>query len=246
METLFIVDSLKDIDKKISIIMDNFGEDIKFFVSSKLVAKISTNKVILGGLKSIYGASVNDTITQYIKSKDYTPQDTILYYSSAELDFELAEQMREAIKFAPPTVYFKKHLNWFGGFKVWCYNKIVKSIVGMNDEFASTKFQFMNAELMGELAQTSFKNHILSLPDTEKVELSKEQSKSFYDKVGFNKNFLYCPIAICLVLMAYVILEAFVKVKFWMYLSVILILVAIVVCTGIFSIKAVFDKRYRK
>lgn len=246
MEILFIVDSLKDIDKKISIITDNFGENIKFFVSSKLIAKLSTNKKVMAGLKSIYGFSVNDTINQYVQAKEYAPQDTILYYSSADLNNELAEQMREAIQFAPPTVYFKKQLNWFGKFKVWCYNKLVKAIIGMEDEFASVKFQYMNVEFMSELAQTSFKNHILSLPDTEKVELDKEQSKSFYDKVGFNKKFLYCPIAICLLLIGYVLLEAFVKVKFWMYLFVILILVAIVVSTCMFAIKNVFDKRYRK
>lgn len=246
METLFIVDSLKDIDKKISIITDNFGDNIKFFVSSKLVAKVSTNKAIMSRLKSIYSSSVNDTISQYIQTNDYVLQDAILYYSSAELTFELAEQMREAIKSAPPTVYFKKQLNWFSKFKLWCYNKISRMITGMVDEFASVKFQYINARFMKGLVRTSFKNHIFSLSNAEKVDLSKEQAKSFYDKVGFNRKLLYCPIAICLVLIVHVLLEAFVKVRFWMYIFVILFLVAIAVSTCIFVIKDIFDKRYRR
>lgn len=246
METLFIVDSLKDLDKKISIITDNFGDKIKFFANSKLITKLSKHKAVISNLVSIYSDKINDTIDNYIKSKEYVPQDTIIYFSSAKLDNELVQEMRERLQYNPITVYVKKKLNWFGKIKLWFYNKLIKLVVGMEDKFASVKFQYINTELMSALKQTKFRNHLFAIPDADEIELEKEQAKTFYYKPKFSKNYLYCPIIFCLVLIAYVILETFVKVQFWMYFLVILSLVAIIVSTFMLIIKNVFDTRFKK
>ena len=246
METLFIVDSLKDLDRKISMITDNFGDKIKFFANSKLIAKLTNNKFIVKNLVSIYSDKINDTIDKYIKSNEYVPQNTIIYFSSAKLDDELVQEMRQRLQYNPVTVYVKKKLNWFGKIKLWLYNKLVKLVVGMEDEYASVKFQYVNAELMSALKQTNFRNHLFAIPNADEIELEKESAKSFYDKPKFNKNYLYSPIIFCLVLVAYVLLEAFVKVQFWMYFLIILSLISIIISTFILIIKNRFDTRFKK
>lgn len=246
METLFIVDSLKDLDKKISMIIDNFGDKIKFFANSKLIAKLSNNKFIVKNLVSIYSDKINDTIDKYIKSTQYVPQDTIIYFSSAKLDDGLVCEMRQKLQYHPVTVYVKKKLNFFDKIKLWLYNKLIKLVVGMEDKYASVKFQYINAELMSALKQTKFRNHLFAIPNADEIELEKENVKSFYDKPKFNKNYLYSPIIFCLVLIAYVILESFVKVQFWMYFLIILSLISIIVSTFILIIKNVFDTRFKK
>ena len=68
MDILFVIDSIKNLDKKISLITDNFGNNIKFFVHAKLVADIAKNKFIATNTIAIYNKNVNVTIDKYIKS----------------------------------------------------------------------------------------------------------------------------------------------------------------------------------
>ena len=155
MEIFFVIDSLDNIEHKISL-LEGFGDNIKFFVDAKLVPKLLTNKDIINKVVAIYNKNVNVTIDKYIKSSKYELQDTLLYYSSAELDLEIVEDIRQRLTAKPEVIYVKKRLNAWKRFKLWFYQKFIKFIFGVTDEYASVKLQYFSAEMMSALVETSF------------------------------------------------------------------------------------------
>ena len=245
MEILFIVDSLQDIERKISL-MDGLGADIKFFVNSKYVAKIINNKFIVDRVKAIYNNNVNKTIDKYLKSDSYKPTPTLLYYSSANLTHEILNKIRENLQFNPTVVYVKKKFGWWSKFKNWFYQKLINAIFGLNDEMASIKLQYFNADLMKLFAQTNFKNHVFSIPNSLSIELSKDEEKTYYSKPKFNKNYLYNPIVMCLILICYVVLEKFFALPFVVYFLVAGLLLVTIINWIVMVIKNNFDIRYKK
>lgn len=244
MEILFIIDEVKDIKRKIAL-LDNLGADIKFFVDAKCVSKISRYKTIVGNIVSIYNKNVNLTIDKYLKS-NYSPKATIIYYSSTDIDNETIEQIRHNLEFKPDTIYFKKKLNWWGKLKLWFYQKLSNLVFGMKDEFASVKLQYFSEDVMNIFKQTSFKNHIFNIPNSLSIEIEKEKEKSYYTLPKFNKNYLYNPIAICLILICYVVIEKFLKLPFWVYFLVVALILATIINLFVMIIKDRFDIRYKK
>jgi hypothetical protein len=142
MEILFVIDSLQDIQRKISL-LEPLG-DIKFFVNSKYLADMVGKKKVLDNIVAVYSKNVNTTIDKYLNAKEYIPTDTILYYSSAELTSKLIDKIRDNLQLKPNTIYIKKKLNWLDKVKMWFYNKFIKLLFGMNDEYASIKLQYFS------------------------------------------------------------------------------------------------------
>jgi len=245
MEILFVVDSVEGLEHKISL-LEPLSSDIKFFVHSKQVANIMKNKFIVNNIVAIYNNNVNITIDKYLKSEKYNPTDALLYYASADLDKQMVDSIRDNLQLKPNEIYVKKKLNWWSKLKLWFYQKMIKLIFGLNDEYASIKLQYFNTDLMEAFRQTNFKNHIFSIPNSLTVELDKEKESSFYSKPKFNKNYLYNPIVICLILICYVVAEKFLVLQFWVYLFVIALLLATVVNWIVMIIKNNFDIRFKK
>jgi len=245
MEILFVVDKLEDIEKKISL-LDSFGADIKFFVNSKHVAKLVKNKYILERIVAIYNKNVDITIDKYLKADEYKPTETLLYYSSAKLTAEMVDMIRENLKLNPDTIYIKKKFSIWDKVKLWFYHKFIKLIFGINDEYASVKLQYFSTNIMGALAETNFRNHIFQVSNSLNIEIPKGEEKTFYDNYKFNKNCLYNLIAICVILICYVVLERFLVLPFWVYLLVIALILATIINLIIFITVGAFDCRYKK
>lgn len=245
MEILFVVDSIDDIEHKISL-LEVFGADIKFFIQSKYVAKIIKNKFIVNRVVAIYNNNINETIDKYLKDEKYKPKQTLLCYSSVTLNSDIINKIRDNLQFKPTVIYLKKKLNWWSKFKLWFYQKVVKLIFGLNDEYASIKLQYFSEELMEIFVQTNFKNHIFSIPNSLAVELDKGKESSYYNKQKFNKNYLYNPIIICLVLICYVVAERFLALPFWVYLFIIAMILAVIVNWIVMIVKNTLDKRLKK
>ena len=245
MEIFFVIDSLDNIEHKISL-LEGFGENIKFFIDTKLVPKILGNKKIVDKVVAIYNKNVNVTIDKYIKSSKYQLQETLLYYASADLDLAIVEEIRERLKTKPFVIYVKKRLNVWKRFKLWFYQKLIKFIFGLEDEYASVKLQYFSAEMMEALVETNFKNHIFSIPEAHTITLEGKNAASYYAKTQFNKNLLYNPIVICVILMGYVVLEKFFKLQFWMYFLLIGLIISVCICWGVMVVKDKFDTRYKK
>ena len=245
MDIFFVIDSLDNIEHKISL-LEGLGENVRFFIDAKFVSKVLGNKSIVSRIVCIYNKNVNVTIDKYIRTSNYTPQNTLLYYSSADLTLDMVEDIRERLKAKPDVIYVKKKLNSWQRFKLWFYQKLIKFIFGVEDEYASIKLQYFSAEMMQAFVETSFKNHIFSIPESQTITLEDKQAKTYYTKPKFNKNTLYNPIAICAILMGYVTLEKFFKLRFWMYFFIVSLLIASTVSWVAMVIKDRFDTRYKK
>lgn len=245
MEILFVIDSLNNLDNKINL-LKAFDADIKFFVDAKLAPQLVKNKYIINHIIAIYNRNVNITIDKYIKQSTYTPTATLLYYASANLDTKLINNIRENLKLKPDVIYVKKRLSLWDKFKLWFYDKLIRLIFGVKDEYASTKIQYFSDEMMGEFSKSSFKNHIFSFRNAQTIELEKSESESYYARPGFNKNYLYNPIALCLILICYVVLERFFKLPFVVYFFVIALIISVLFVTVVMIINNTFNKRYKK
>ncbi|MBO5910351.1 MAG: hypothetical protein J6Q15_02455 [Clostridia bacterium] len=245
MEVLFIVDQVKGLDKKISFFED-MGADIKFFVNFKLTGKVISNKKILSNMVSIYNNNINKSIDEYVKKEGYVATETLLYYSSVDINNDMINQIIEKIGLNPDTIYVKKKFNWWSKFKLWFYQKVIKLLFGMNDEYASFKLQYFSKRLMEAFVKTNFKNHIFSIQTSDFVEIEKEQEKLYYGTRKFNKNLLYNPIAFCLILICYVVLERFLALPFWVYFLVVALLLCTIINLIIMMIVSAFDYRYKK
>ena len=245
MEILCVVDKLEGLEQKISL-LDVFGAETKFFVKSDIVAGLIKNKKVVTNMVAIYNNNVNVTIDKYLNKEEYTPTDTLIYYASAELTAEMVDNIRQNMVFKPNTIHIKKRLSWWGRFKLWFYNKLVKVLFGETDAFASTKLQYFSAKLMEVYKQAGFKNHIFEIPNTLTVELERGKESSYYVKPKFNKNYLYNPIVFCIILICYVALEKFLQLPFWVYFLVVALLLTTIINLIIMIIKNTLDVRYKK
>jgi ketopantoate reductase len=245
MEILFVLDSMENIEHKISL-LESFGADIKFFVHSKYVAQIIKNKFIVNRVVAIYNNNINATIDKYLKEQKYKPTDTLLCYSTANPTNEMINKIRDCLQLKPNIIYIKKKMNWWSRFKFYFYKKFIKFMFGFDDEYASVKLQYFSAELMEAFKQTNFKNHIFSIENSLNIEIADENTINYYSKPKFNKNCLYNPIIMCLVLICYVVLEKFLALQFWVYLFIIAMLLAVVVNWIVMIIKNTFDTRFKK
>jgi len=245
MEILFVIDRVKDIERKVSL-FEGISDKISFFVNSNCIKDIIDKKEIVENIVAIYNKNVNVTIDKYIRTEDYQPQPTILYYSSAEITPEIIENIRENLKINPDTIYVKKKFNFWQKVKLWVYQKLIKGIFGLNDEFASIKLQYFSAELIQECIATSFKNHIFTIINATTIELDKSVEKTYYNKPKFNKYCLLNPIVICFILICYVVAEKFLKLPFWTYFLFVALILSTIMSWIAMAVKSRFDTRYRK
>ncbi len=246
MEILFVVDSEVDLDKKIALLEQTFDAKFKFFVDSKLAIKVMSNKFVMSNLVSIYSGDINTSIEKYVKSNTYTPTNTLIYYSSANIDKPLLENMLYNIRRQPNIVYVKKKLSWWDKVKLWFYSIVLKLLFGVNDEYASLKLQYISSDLMKGVVNTKFSNRIFSVDNARRIELSSDKIKSHYYTLGLKKYHFWNACAVCLILITYVILEAFFKLKFWMYLLIVILILSVIINEIIMMAKEAFDNRFKK
>ena len=91
-----------------------------------------------------------------------------------------------------------------------------------------------------------FKNHIFSIPESQTIIIDAKRAESYYTKSKFNKKTLLNPMAMCIILMGYVLLEKFFKLPFWTYFLVVSLLIGAAVSWAAMVIKYRFDTRYKK
>lgn len=246
MEILFIVDSLVDLDKKITLFEQSVDAKFKFFVDSKLATQVMHNKFIMSNLVSIYSESINNSVDKYVKSESYKPDDTLIYYSSADIDKFLLDKMLYNIRKQPNIVYVKKTLTWWDKIKLWFYSTVLKLLFGANDEYASLKLQYINRNLMENVVKTKFANRIFSVENAQVIELSHDKVKSHYFRLSLKSYHFWNAFALCLILIAYVMVEAFFNLAFWMYLLIAILILSVIIDEIILLVKEAFDNRLKK
>lgn len=243
MQTFFVVDSVNGLDEKINLILNNVGDNIKFFVKAKFYTTISQKTFVINNLAGIYKENEKAKIDEYLKSdKCNNIDNTILYYSSVDIDANVLQTIREKVSYNYDSIYVDIKRNVFQKIGKWIYEKFVYFMLRVKDACASPKLQFMSKKFMEYLQSTSFSNHILQVQHNSKIDVTNKNSTStLMPKANFNKYIVYDFIVLIAILLAYVLLEAFFKLPFFAYFAVILgvimtiVIAIIIVCFSKFN-----------
>ena len=220
MQTFFIIDDTKDLDKKINMIINNIGDDIKFFVKANLYTQISGNATVMHKTAGVFKNNEKSKIDEYLHNEKCTLDTTLLYYSSVNIDDKLLMNMRNKAMTDYDTVFVKPKRNIFQRFCSWIYQKFTLFLYRVQDVDCSTKLQIMSKRFVEYLQQTTFCNHILDVK--YKVIIEAEKNTNLTPKTKFSKFYLYDIIAFLVILMSYVLLEVFLDLRFFVYFAIVL------------------------
>lgn len=244
MKVIFVVNSLKDIKKKITLFA-GFDNSVYYVVNSKFEDILKTYGI---QPNAIYTKNLSNIIHLLLKENNQI-EDTIIYYSSLDIDANYLADFILKIGNGQKVVYAMPQYNLAErGFNS-IYNKYVKSVFKLKDSFASPKLQFLPAQFVEELLQSHIANRIFEVQEGKYIAVyteDKEINNSLKVKTGFNKNYLI-PIIIALTITAFLLIYlALFKPRFiFIFLFVALYVIDIIV-TCIYSFKTRFDQRFLK
>lgn len=248
MQTFFVIDSIKDLDKKVNLIINNIGDDIKFFVKASLYTKITHNAFVLKNIVGAYKNNEKRKIDEYLQSSNCVLDSTILYYSSVDIDTALLVKLREKSKAGYDSVFVKSKQNIFQKFGDWIYKTFAMFMYRVSDANCSPKLQAMSKAFMEYLQATTFCNHILEVK--YKIVLEVGKNTSLTPKVKFNKYYLYDLIGFFALILGYILLEAFFNLRFFVYFAIVLgtilaIIVALMIaCFSKFNARSKYKTKF--
>lgn len=251
MQTFFVIDDTKNLNQKINLIINNIGDDIRFFVKTNLYTQISSNQTIMKNLAGVYKDNEIMKIDEYIHSDKYPSCESVfLCYSSVEFDEKLLISIREKADCGYDSVFVRPKRNWWGKFSDWVYKKFAKFMFGVEDSCYSPKIQYMSKDFVEYLKETTFCNHIFDVRKKYVVDvIDKTQKSSLNAKTTFNKYYLYDILALVFIMVGYVVLETFLKLPFFVYFAVVLsVILAIIIalmigCFSKFNARSKYTKK---
>ena len=242
MKVVCVIDSIKNLNAKIQLLKSRFGEELIYIVDVKLRKLVETYGLYAN---AIYRDSLSRTI--HITLKKYEPDDTIIYYTSVELNEDLLNKFLTKIGDKQKVVNIEPNYNAFERMSNAAYNLYVKSVFKLTDNLASPKMQFLPQSFVAELMNTHIANRMFKVEQTSTIYVeNKAISKSLKLKNRFTKLHLI-PIIIALVITIALILSiAFVGAKYVPILICTLFYLLDIFITIIFLCKNKFDTRFLK
>ncbi|MBQ8430677.1 MAG: hypothetical protein IJX26_01875 [Clostridia bacterium] len=247
MQVFFVIDNVSNLSKKLNMIQQYFGDNIKFFVNTKLYPKIFRNEFIIKNLAGIYEKNEKSKIDEYIKSENYNLCSVLLYYSSVEINENMLEDMRKNIQFDYSSISFKKKENFLTKWLKAVYKKIVKLMFGVQDNCCYTKFQYINQEFMFQLVESVFNNHILIYGKHLDIDVeTKEITNSLKTKIKFRNYHLYNLVALFSFVIMLVVFIQFFELMFWVYFFLFMLIIMSIVLAFMLAVHNIFHDRYRK
>ncbi len=241
MQTYFVIDDTKDLDKKINMVINNIGSDIKFFVKANLYTQVASNGMVVKNIAGVYKNNEKSKIDEYLHSEKCTIDTTLLYYSSVKIDEQLLIRLREKTMAGYDTVFVKQKQNIFQKLGSWIYQKFAMFLYRILDANCSPKLQTMSKQFMEHLQATTFCNHIIDVKYKTVVEV--EQNINLMPKVKFSKFYLYDIIALLAILVSYVLLEVFLDLPFFVYFAVVLGIILTIVVALMIACFSKFNSR---
>lgn len=246
MQTFFVIDALTDVDKKINMILNNVGGDIKFFVKADLYTKIIGNNFIAQNLAGVYKSNEKLKIDKYLQTDKCNLDDTLLYYSSVEVNEEVLRLIREKSSYGYDSVFVSPKRNWWEKFTNWVYKKTATFMYRTTDLCCSSKIQYIGKRFLEYLKETTFSNHIFDVQHKYIVEVTdKSERKSLHTHIKFSKYYLYDIVALLLILLGYVLLETFFDLPFFVYFAVVLSVILAIIIAIMISCFSKFNSRIR-
>lgn len=245
MKIFFVVDSIDSIGDKLDILKKTYPKaSICFFVKDKYYEMYKTDQFVQKRLISIYKKSPNEQIELYIKNG--AVEESLVLYSSAYLDEKMILDMQQRIANGSKAIFFKcEESNTFGAWLRNVYAKLTLLIFGAKDCYASTKLQYISAEVMEVLKLTKFKFRLFSsiTKDFSFVYFDNKKKKQMYDKIVWNKSIYFIVATFAIILGAFVTLEILFDLHFLILFSFVVISLALIFVLIIMLAKSVLDSR---
>lgn len=199
MKVVYVIDSISNINYKIDLLKNKFGNDILFVVKAKFVKFFQTYGYTING---VYANNLPEVIHSLL-SKTEQLDDVMYLQSSLEISDKMLNKFIAEIRAnSTKIVCVEPYYSFFEQCSNAIYNIYCKSLFKAKDCLCSVKMQYLPKPFVEELLLTHFANKLFEAnPNVVKTLHfeEKETNKNFKTKTGFNKNMLV-PIIIALTL----------------------------------------------
>ena len=241
MKVLFVIDSISDINNKINLITNKFGNNIIYIAKANLLPIIKTYNIKPNAVYKNNVAKIIQTLLQQ------NTDDIIVYYSSFKIDTSTLTKFTNKIGDKSKIVSVMPSYNFFERMCNNAYNIYVSALFKTKDSMISSKLQYIPASFATELAATHFGNRLFEIDPryTSTLHLEKgEVNTSSKQRVKFNKFHLIPIIAALAITIGLIFCLAFTKFNYVLVLTFIVLYVLDLLLTIIFHCKAKFDQRF--
>ena len=245
MKVIYVIDSVADINSKVQLLKNRFGDNIYFVVKANLVKIFQTYNYTVN---AIYSKNLPEVIHNLlIKSNEV---DNVVYLmSSLNINNTLLNKFVSAIQSNPDKIVnVCPNYSFFEQMSNAVYNIYVKALFKTHDSLASSKIQYLPKAFVSELLSSHFGNKLFEVNKSHCKEVyfeDKETNNSLKTKTGFNKNLLIPIIIALMITMALVAtLICLQGINYIAALIFFALYILDAILTIIYQCKIYFDKRF--
>ena len=244
MKIVYVVDSISDLNNKINLLTQKFGNNIVYVVKADLENLFKTYGY---QPNAVYYNNLTKIIHNLLLKSDV--EDIIICYASLKFNSALLTKFANSIGNKQKIVSVMPKYNFFEQMCNSTYNVYVKSLFKTKDSLVSPKLQFIPSALALDLLSSHLGNRLFELDNDYCTKISienKEINKSL--KVGSSQlKLCLASLAIALVLVAGLLASiAYLKANYLLILTFVILFVLNIVLTIIFLSKNKFDQRFLK
>ncbi|MBE5741048.1 MAG: hypothetical protein E7351_00735 [Clostridiales bacterium] len=244
MKVIFVVDSITELNNKINLLRNRFGDNILFVVKANILKLFETYG---HRANAIYYNNLTRVIQVLLSKAD--SEDTVICYASLNFDNNLLNKFISKIGDKSRVVNLMPRYNTYEKVCNSAYNIYVKSLFKVKDSMASPKLQFMPAAFVDELLDTHLGNRLFEINENLCVNISledKEINNSMKVKTNLSK-FGILALIIALVLTAGLLATiAYWTVNYLVILIFTVLYILDILVWIIFMCKTRFDQRFLK
>jgi len=244
MRVVYVIDSITDLNKKITLLKTKFVEDFIFVVRADLVELFKTYGY---NPHAIYYKNLSAVIHSTLTRIEL--DDTVICYSSLNFDNELLNKFTNRIGDKSKIVSLEPKYNIIEKCFNATYNIYVKSLFKINDSMMSPKLQFLPAPVVDELLYSHISNRLFEInPEFHKSVAIEDKAINKSAKTH-TKTIKYNLISIIIALLittALLLSIALTKINYILVLLFVILYVLDLVLSIIFTCKAKFDQRFMK
>ena len=246
MRVLCVVDNISNINSKIQMLKNRFGDNILFVVKKKFANFFKTFSYQTDAIYTVNLAKVVHTLLSRVNIDDL-----VIYYTSLKITDDLLNKFNTRIFNTKmmKIVNVVPSYNIFERFSNAIYNLYVRSIFKLNDNLASAKLQFLQKKVVGQLLDSHIANRLFEVDEEYVSNIyvgNREINKSLKTELKFNKNYLIPIIVALCITLALIVGIVFVHSAFILVLVFTVLYVLDIILTVIYHCKSKFDARFLK
>ena len=244
MKIVYVVDSISNLNQKINLIKNHFGDNIFYVVRADLLDLFKT-----------YGLNANATYYKNLAKVIHfmlvggEVDDLLIYHASLSINENFLTRFRNSIGLKDKIVGVMPNYSHLEKICNSAYNFYVKSIFNTKDSLVSNKLQFIPSRFVPELLTSHISNRLF--------EMDKDICKNIeINDVEINKSMKHSPfkrkyalISIIITLLTTILLLssiAYFKFKFVAIAFCVVLYLTNFILTIVFSFKSRFDQRFFK